>query len=190
MEDRSTLSPAQNTGVPSSYLQSVSCASTQNCNAAGSSESGMFVENWNGSKWSIVNSLATAPFGDPVDISCTTTASCLVVSDTSVESWNGSHWTKQPGPAGKDHPAFTGIACVSAALCTAVGSSFNGTDIQTLVESWNGHDWSKIPSPNPTGSMTTLFQGVTCSPAHSCTAVGSSDAKSTQKTLVEVGRAS
>ncbi len=65
-----TPSPVQTTGVPSSYLQSVSCVSTRNCKAVGSSEIGMFVESWNGTTWSIIHSPATAPFGSPVGISC------------------------------------------------------------------------------------------------------------------------
>ncbi len=184
-----TPSPEQDTGVPSSYLQSVSCVGARDCKATGSSEIGSFIENWNGAKWTIADSPAVAPFGDSMDISCSGTNSCLAVGGTFVESWNGSDWTEKAAPSGRDDPSLEGVSCVRTTLCTAVGSVFDGTDIQTLVESWNGHTWSKLSSPNPSGSTTSLLQDVTCDVADVCTAVGYSAHGSTQNGLVESGPA-
>jgi hypothetical protein len=41
-----------------------------------------------------------------------------------------------------------------------------------LAEAWNGTSWSVQPVPNPQGSTATFLNGVACSSAGVCTAVG------------------
>ena len=83
------------------------------------------------------------------------------------------------------------VSCSTTASCMAVGS--DGTD-QSVVADWNGHTWSVTPSPNPTGSIGTVLNGVSCPTSTHCFAVGYSSYAVSQgpepvgaaeKTLVE-----
>ena len=65
-----------------------------------------------------------------------------------------------------------GVSCTAANACTAVGSYLNGSSTRTLAERWNGASWTVQSTPNPTGSQYAVFQGVSCSSATSCMAVG------------------
>src|SRR5207302_643268 len=63
----------------------------------------------------------------------------------------------------------------SAADCWAIGFYFNGTapnNSQTLTEHWDGMSWSIVPSPNG-GTQHNELDGVTCTSASNCWAVGS-----------------
>ena len=97
-----------------------------------------------------------------------------------VESWNGSSWSlgaQPPAPAG--HGAgFFGVSCVSGSDCWAVGAVVgqdgDGNPSGTLIENWNGTSWSIVPSPTPTdpGVVGAVLQGVSCTSASDCLAVG------------------
>ena len=97
-----------------------------------------------------------------------------------VESWNGTAWTlgAQPSlPAGHGGGLFA-VSCVTGSDCWAVGAIVgaggNGGPSGTLIENWNGSAWSVVPSPTPTGPGVggALLQGVSCSSASDCFAVG------------------
>jgi len=97
-----------------------------------------------------------------------------------VESWNGTAWAlgaQPPMPAGQGGGLFA-VSCVTGSDCWAVGAIVgmggNGGPSGTLIENWNGSAWSVVPSPTPTGPGVggALLQGVSCSSASSCFAVG------------------
>jgi len=97
-----------------------------------------------------------------------------------VEDWNGTTWTlasQPPLPAGHGG-GFFAVSCVTGSDCWAVGAvtgvGGNGGPSETLVENWNGSAWSIVPSPNPSGPgvVGALLEGVSCSSASSCMAVG------------------
>ncbi|MBV9535848.1 MAG: hypothetical protein JO321_10605 [Solirubrobacterales bacterium] len=94
---------------------------------------------------------------------------------TLVERWNGTKWAiqKTPKPAGAFARALIGVSCTSARACTAVGDYGNsaGTDV-TLVERWNGTKWAIQKTPNPVGAIESSLEGVSCTSARACTAVG------------------
>jgi hypothetical protein len=55
------------------------------------------------------------------------------------------------------------------------GADFNGVAFiipQGLAETWNGTRWTLQATPAPAGSLTSMLNGMSCSPAGACTAVG------------------
>jgi hypothetical protein len=95
-------------------------------------------------------------------------------TQTLVESWNGISWTiGSSADEGAGNNTFSGISCPESIACTAVGdyTAASGTD-QTLVENWNGTSWSITSSPNDSVNDN-LLNGVSCTSASNCMAVGS-----------------
>ena len=99
-----------------------------------------------------------------------------------VETWNGTTWTLAPTPPVPDGHGggLFDVSCVNGSDCWAVGAVLgangDGNPSGTLIENWNGFAWSVVPSPTPTGPgvVGALLQGVSCSTASSCVAVGES----------------
>jgi hypothetical protein len=90
------------------------------------------------------------------------------------EKWNGTRWTIQPGPQpGAQGSELTGVSCPSASRCSAVGwyTAKSGVT-RTLAERWNGTAWATQATPNPALDITAELDGVSCSSASACTAVG------------------
>ena len=87
-----------------------------------------------------------------------------------------SGWSIQttPNPAGGSDVVLNGVSCTLASACTAVGDYFNGTATVTLAERWNGTTWSIQTTPNPAGGSGSILNGVSCTSASACTAVGNS----------------
>jgi hypothetical protein len=96
-------------------------------------------------------------------------------------------WSIQSTPSPGTFPWLSGVACTSSVSCTAVGNYNNSSGITvTLVERWNGSTWTVEASPNPPGSYSSWFDGISCPAATSCTAVGGYENSSgTQFTLAE-----
>jgi hypothetical protein len=98
-----------------------------------------------------------------------------------------SGWSIQttPNPTGGSDVVLNGVSCASATACTAVGGPAQpATTGVTLAERWNGTKWSIQHTPNPAGSNS-LLQGVSCTSATACTAVGGSSNGTTMVTLAE-----
>jgi hypothetical protein len=179
-------------GLPGS-LSGVSCASTRDCFAVGSLElSGVgsavaLVERWIGTGWERVPA-PTGRHGSLYAVSCTSGAACTAVGAQGrygqlvlVERWNGRRWLIQRTPTvgGKMGAMVSAVSCASDTDCTAVGESFLNTldptqtyDNVTLVERWNGSRWAIQPTPNPLGAKHSVLNGVSCTSASDCTAVG------------------
>jgi hypothetical protein len=129
-----------------------------------------------------------APTGTLQAVSCTSVSACTAVgsSDTNdgasvtlAERWNGTAWTIQPtpNPSGSTASSLLGGSCTSATSCTAIGDSSTSAGAVTLAERWNGTAWTVQTTPNPgsaEGTYSTL-EGVSCTSATACTAVGSSN---------------
>jgi len=79
------------------------------------------------------------------------------------------------GPPGHGFKLLNSVACTSRSSCMAVGNEFNttGENLGTLAERWNGRTWQIVPTfkPAPAGRGAT-FNGVACTSASACTAVG------------------
>lgn len=125
------------------------------------------------------------PNGQLASVACSGTACNAVgyfidasgVQQTLAERWSGTSWAVQstPNPAGATSSTLTGALCSSASACTAVGSFATNPGVKPtrpLVERWNGTSWATVVVQTPTGTVSSLLSGVSCTAATACTAVG------------------
>ncbi|MGD0395211.1 MAG: hypothetical protein ABSC41_21525, partial [Acidimicrobiales bacterium] len=189
-------------------LYGVSCSSPVACTAVGTYEyrsgvSETLAEVWNGTSWTIQTT--ANPKGDTGTslhgVSCRSATACTAVggnssvtSEALAEVWNGTSWRVQttPNPEGGTDSYLDAVSCSSAAACTAVGTYDNRSGAEvTLAERWNGTSWRVQTTPNPSRAAMDLppdteLDGVSCSLATACTAVGTFFNRSrTQVTLAE-----
>jgi hypothetical protein len=178
-------------GATSSGLHSVSCTTATSCVAIGTYEAGstkILSQRWNGASWSVVP--VPVPAGTSTAylpaVSCVSPTDCFAAgtylsasqSKTLVERWNGTSWSviASPTPADSRMTQLFDISCSSASSCMAVGfrsiDTSEGTSWITLAEAWNGTSWSISSTLNPANSRDPVFDGVSCSTATSCIAVG------------------
>jgi len=182
----------QPAGARSGTLSGVSCASPTQCIAVGyyTSRAGMRValtERWDGLGWAIQQTPqpAGANGNSLFGVSCATVTACTAVGDFTThagaqvplgEQWDGTGWSIQqtPQPAGAKGSSLFAVSCQTVTSCTAVGSLTNhaGAGV-TLAERWQGLRWSIRRTPVPAGWKDSLLDGVSCTTATACTAVGS-----------------
>ena len=180
------------TGATETELNGVSCTSLSVCTAVGAylNSAGVWVplaERWNGGAWAVQEppSPAGAKASGLLGVSCASTSACTAVGAyidsvgayvTLAESWNGTAWSikETPNPAGAKQGQLLGVSCASSNACTAVGEYENsaGTAWLAQAEIWNGETWSLQEPPSPTGATTTWPNGVSCTSASACTAIG------------------
>ncbi len=191
-------------GALQSQLSSVSCTSASACTAVGyyvdsSDVAVTLAEAWNGSSWSIQTTPnpSGAQASELTNVACTSASACTAVGywigspysqNALVEVWNGTSWSIQTiaAPSGSQATALYGVACTSAA-CTIVGAYLDSSsNVLTLAEAWNGSSWSVETTPNPSGAQGSLLNGVSCTSASVCTAVGDyADSSGNQNTFAE-----
>jgi len=202
----------QTTPVPSestwSELVAIGCNNTAECAAVGSAVIGgvkkAVVEEWNSPTWTLatvpIPAGATSSQLDGVD--CLWSNLCVAVgrytnSEGSVKSlvefWNGTEWALQTvaDPEGAAQTTLLDVACTPTPnRCTAVGGWKNSVSNQfTLAYRFNGSTtWTLQSTPNPSGSIASVFQEVSCAAELSCTADGSwvSGGGGSNMTLAEV----
>ena len=142
---------------PNDFLYSISCFSPTNCTAVG-------------------NSASHSEFAQ---------------SHTLAEHWNGSKWSKEitPEPPGSSIARFDGVACPAAKMCVAVGADFFGlgsANTNPVIARWNGSKWTLDKIKEPTGGSHGFLEGVACSSAKQCVAVGDfADSSNATQNLVE-----
>jgi hypothetical protein len=137
-------------------------------------------------RWAIAPSASPIgpPLGELSAVSCASTSDCFAVGDGTsgslIEHWNGTNWkiVTSPNPPGLAEAELSGVSCTSSTNCFAVGDSSIDTEtsftVSTFVLHWNGTTWSTVASPTPTGANDVELNGVSCSSATNCFAVGSS----------------
>jgi hypothetical protein len=178
-------------GAGENQLYGVSCAGPSFCVAVGVSGPGStyvdpLVEQWNGSTWTIVN--AVNPSGSTATelnaVSCLSSTWCSAVGYTEdgssnrhalAEAWNGTTWSvvTVPEPTGATASEFSALSCASSSWCMGVGDYTNASsDVVSLAEVWNGTAWSVVATPNPGAGTSGQFNGVSCTGAGFCAAVG------------------
>lgn len=125
------------------------------------------------------------PNGTLNAVTCTGAQTCTAVGfyinplgeqRTLAERWNGSAWVMQPTPtlAGANLSYLDAISCRAANDCVAVGAFIrSGIRQEPLAERWNGSSWTVEPVPIPTASHGGVLNGVSCTAANACMAVGS-----------------
>lgn len=189
-------------GAAAVWLESVSCTSSSACTAAGTVENGAggeatLAERWNGSEWTIQDTLN--PSGAQAwnwleSVSCASSSDCMAVGthfekigsrftgSPLTERWNGSGWSLEPSqnPLPNDSSFLTGVSCVSPSSCTAVGSYSNLSNSDSwpepFAERWNGSSWSMLGMPDlpvpPESWHERWMDAVSCAEATACVGVG------------------
>lgn len=178
-----------------SQLVAVSCASRRSCVAVGTytlshgvSEGLAYI--WGGATWTLMKTARLASASTMFSgVSCFEIRDCVAVGMylnsntddwvTLAELWQGSAWTAQQTPqaTGSIVDDLQGVSCTSLDACVAVGYYINGNGIgdslgPTLAEAWNGSVWTIEPTPNPKTFDVGDLDGVSCTSATACTAVG------------------
>jgi hypothetical protein len=171
-------SPSPSTGALN-VLSGVACASASDCWAVGYDSAGSLTEQWNGSKWSVVTTPGSTSGGQLIGASCSGKADCLSVGVSSKllaagQAWNGSKWaTATPKePAGVATSDLNSVSCPRGPACVAGGTYTGSSGATTLAEGWTGTKWAIQATPSISGSTYASFQGVACTTASNCWAVG------------------
>ena len=91
---------------------------------------------------------------------------------------SGATWTIQPSPNQPGEPAsqLTAVSCVKGGQCTAVGDYLTGKGVPehqfTLALERTGTKWVLERTPSIKGVGNSVLNGVSCTSASSCIAVG------------------
>ncbi len=194
-------SAAEPSGATSSTLLGVSCTSTVGCVAVGDyvNSAGAqltLAERWDGSSWKVQSTPGNPPglvTGVALNgVSCSSSTACTAVGTydsndnvTLVERWNGSDWATQSHTDPPVHDILNGVSCPTTSACSAVGLFYNGGFYATLADGWNASRWQLENSANPAGSHDAELDGVSCTSAAACTAVGRYSASNPFATLAE-----
>jgi hypothetical protein len=163
---------------------------------------------WNGKKWSLTatpnpGGTLSGDFNSLSDVACTSPGNCWAAGqygNSGIDGeaianqalhWNGKKWSHvtTPNPAGDlsgHENVLDSVRCASARNCWAVGtygSLTGGTEnFSNEVLHWNGSKWSRVSAPNPAGTAGNDFnelQGLSCTSAADCWAVGAYGAAGT-----------
>jgi hypothetical protein len=169
------------------------CSSSSACTAVGGSldGSGAFLtvaERWNGTNWTVQNTLNDAGFSQLSGVACPAAFVCLAVGVgvdasgalvTLGEAWDGTQWSPQPtaNPQGTHGASLNSVSCKSASACMAVGQLIDfpgGNPRGTIAEIFDGATWRIVPTPNPAGAAggASGLSGVSCTSPSACFAVG------------------
>lgn len=137
--------------------------------------------------WTIVSeaeaTLNNATGADLNAVTCVTSSECWAVQGGTIERYSGTSWSAAAAPQ-IPYSTLYGIACAGADNCWAVGSVYNASNPLTgpgvpLIEHYTGGVWSEVAAPNSSG----VLNGVTCSSADDCWAVGGPIATSSGNTF-------
>jgi hypothetical protein len=173
-------------------LSGVSCRSANACIAVGArewaavcacptDEGNPLAESWNGTKWKLLTPAKPNTLARFYGVSCSATTACTAVGGGNshaalAQRWNGTSWTSQsvPVPTSFSIANLFGVSCASATSCMAVGN-FHSTSPSSnglLAARWNGTSWTRYSVPRPSGWSNGQLNGVSCTSASACTAVG------------------
>jgi hypothetical protein len=183
-------------------LYGVSCTPGHDCWVVGFSQNTVApqttrIEHWDKGYWAPVPSpnVNGAALNKLMAVACVSASDCWAVGNSSldlsdvqntqtlIEHWDGSSWTLVSSPNPGIANGLNGVTCVSSSECWAVGFYSNADYNKIpLVERWNGTTWT-TPSPPVGAPPNTIdsLNGVACTDANNCWAVGSSLDPSTSK---------
>jgi hypothetical protein len=117
-------------------------------------------------------------------VSCPDASHCFAVGQhtkplgqpvTGIEQLSGGTWAPVPSPRppGSTSASLSGVACTSARSCLAVGTYTTSPNKSfPFAQRWNGTAWSLVSVP-AAGSTSSRLDGIACTSAQSCWAVGS-----------------
>ncbi len=157
-------------GIPNVELNSVHCASGNDCWAVGTDSGGELIIHWDGSSWSRSGPYGGIPNKELYSVHCVASNDCWAVGEAEsgelIIHWNGTTWSRA-GPYGSipDKP-FYSVHCVSGNDCWAVGEAESGE----LIIHWNGSTWSRAGTSGSIPDKT--LYSVHCVAGNDCWAVG------------------
>ncbi len=187
-------------GNPEAALLGVSCPSAGNCTAVGTYENIVgrhqaLTVTEKGGTWG--KATEVLPPQDPEyfaqlnGVSCTSVGNCVAVGfyenpagkpQAMTATETKGKWAKQrkvnspagAGSSGNTYATLGGVSCTSAGNCSAAGyyeNTSGGDDLLALTEKAGA--WGKaIEVRSPQSATSAWFQGVSCTSAGNCTAVG------------------
>ena len=184
------------TGAFLLQVTGLSCSTAGSCTAVGWTDAGALALRLHGGTWRLEPTPPPSgpPFVTPMlnAVSCASGAACLSVGSfagTLAESWNGTAWALQstPNAPGVLNSQLAAVSCGNPTSCVAVGTQQTAAGGQvSLAENWNGSLWRMQSTPSVAGALTIALNGVACTAATACTAVGWFDsAAGTQVPLAE-----
>jgi len=187
-------------------LGGISCPSAAFCMAVGGTSAtmstGVSAEDWVAGAWHRL------PIGKPAGVSsvflnavsCPSATECVAVG----EGWEGDNavpvaetWTRSGGwkaskpvvPGGDGVSGLYAISCPSTSLCFAAGAADQfgpvPADQLPLAEQWTPRGWARLKLPALRGSEENTLNGISCTSATQCAAVGDYSASLTQYGLIE-----
>lgn len=166
-------------GFIESNLTGVSCTSATRCIATGGSfkttpkpTSVTLAELWNGSVWTIQKTPNSTNGGKLNAIACRSRSDCLAVGDGFGARWNGRKWSLVKLGFPGSPASLTSISC-RAGVCYADGGFFQDAVLTGVIEFWNGSRWRVQNAAIATSNDSSLYNGISCTTAVNCTAVGS-----------------
>jgi hypothetical protein len=193
---------AAGNAVPLPLNTGLSCVSLSYCMLSGEnlasngSNSAPYLAAWNGKTITAMKVPVPAGFRSMLiyGLSCASTTSCaitaagvVVAGKTSkelafAETWNGKTWTaaRLPWPASDLIALLESVSCTASKTagphCMAVGAAGTAGSAAPVAASWNGKAWSMRQLPGPGAGKVTVLEGVSCSSAKQCTAIGETGA--------------
>lgn len=92
------------------------------------------------------------------------------------ETYDGRSWLPETIPASEEGSSLdlASVSCTAANACTAVGTEIEPeweTELVAAVR-WNGSSWSAQATPEPSPSLGSRLEGVSCWSSSGCIAVG------------------
>jgi hypothetical protein len=143
-----------------------------------------FSQVWNGQAWLAPASVPSPSGGvdlELVSVSCANDKNCIAVGGTIAQgqasgAWNGSAWRELRAPAGSSQSYLKAVACPAVDRCIAVGTAGPVPEPEAgqaaRAQFWNGTSWSKLTPVTPAGSVTAVFNAISCPGPTECTVVG------------------
>jgi len=119
----------------------------------------------------------------PLAQSATVSAAAHIAASSSSQPWQ---IVPSANTASSDSDQLQGISCPLAGTCVAAGFYPNAGVYHTLTESNAGAGWQVVSSPNTSSSLTNVLNGITCTSASNCWAVGyAANSAGLDATLIE-----
>ena len=172
------------------FMHAVSCAAPDSCFALGKDgfvpdgkEAHIFVNHWDGEKWTAQLMPMPGNISAGIEgVSCGSPDSCMAATYYStaetplgvnwpvIQVWDGEEWSivsSPTPPEGRSQAYVRAVSCPTANACIVTGG--NG-----WAASWDGESWSEeaIPFPAEPALAWISFDGLSCTSAEACVAVG------------------